>query len=101
MLDKAKRFKIILGTLVPLFVVLLVIGFCLLMIGYKVGSQNEEIKPIWNLVIAGWVTFALGVAGYFTMFTVVLLKRHFAKKKQIVIAPSDNQPPLKATKAKK
>jgi hypothetical protein len=43
MLDKNKRFKIILGILVPVFVILLITGFCFLMIGYHVGSQ-EEVK---------------------------------------------------------
>jgi hypothetical protein len=53
MLDKDKSFKIILGTLVPVFVILLVIGFCLLMIGYHVGSQTEGITTNWSLVISG------------------------------------------------
>jgi hypothetical protein len=44
MLDRNKRFKIILGTLVPIFIILFVIGFCLLMIGYKVGSQDDNVK---------------------------------------------------------
>jgi hypothetical protein len=59
-----------------------VIGFCFLMIGYHVGSQEEGIKTSWSLVIAGWTTFGVGVIGYFTMFTIVLVKRHLTKKHQ-------------------
>jgi hypothetical protein len=51
------------------------------MIGYHVGSQ-EEVKTSWSLVIAGWTTFAVGIAGYFTMFTIVLVRRHLTKRHQ-------------------
>ena len=88
MLDKNKRFKIILGTLVPLFVILLTTGFCLLMIGYRVGSQDDEIKIMWTLVTSGWIILGMGLAGYFTMFAIVLVRRHINKKKQSpTIAP--------------
>jgi hypothetical protein len=56
------------------------------MIGYKVGSQDDNVKVMWSLVIAGWITFAIGVGGYFTMFTIVLVRRRNIKKKQPVIS---------------
>jgi hypothetical protein len=52
----------------------------LLMIGYHVGSQTNTVQIIWSLVIAGWVFFGVGLIGYFTMFTIVLIRRYLKKK---------------------
>jgi hypothetical protein len=42
MLTKEKKFKLSLGILIPIFVLLLVAGFSLIMIGYRVGSQGDD-----------------------------------------------------------
>jgi hypothetical protein len=62
-------------------VLLLVAGFSLIMIGYRVGSQGDDNTTNWPIVISGWVLLVVGFVGYFSFFTTVLIRKHLNKKK--------------------
>jgi hypothetical protein len=46
MSNSSQKFKILLGVLIPIFVILIVLGFAFVMIGYQVGSQVDD--PVIN-----------------------------------------------------
>jgi hypothetical protein len=51
------------------------------MIGYQVGSQVDDPVINWWMVISGWVLLGTGLVGYFSLFTVVLIRRQLQKNK--------------------